>query len=131
MSTLANLKLVKQERYGPIELTPAGRQEAAKIQRRHRLLYRFLVEILGVDARTAQKDACLIEHVVSPLTLARLAEYLEKESGIRHEEVGGDKRRKGGRCNGGDGSHRHPCFKRAGERRPRQALWTIPLPPGA
>ncbi|OIQ60565.1 transcriptional regulator MntR [Moorella thermoacetica] len=89
MSTLANLKLVKQERYGPIELTPAGRQEAAKIQRRHLLLYRFLVEILGVDARTAQKDACLIEHVVSPLTLARLAEYLEKETGIRHEEVGG------------------------------------------
>ncbi|MGI9861301.1 DtxR family transcriptional regulator [Moorella naiadis] len=87
MSTLASLKLIKQERYGPIELTLAGRREAARIQRRHQLLYRFLVEILGVDAGTAQKDACLIEHVVSPLTLARLAEYLEKETGNGCEEL--------------------------------------------
>lgn len=86
MGTLANLRLIKQERYGPIELTPVGRQEAARIQRRHQLLYRFLVEILGVDAGTAQKDACMIEHVVSPLTLARLAEYLEKETGNRCDE---------------------------------------------
>jgi len=89
MHTLANLKLIKQERYGPIELTPAGRQEAAKIQRRHQVLYRFLVEILDVDAKTAQKDACLIEHVVSPLTLARLIAYLEKETGSRSNEVKG------------------------------------------
>ncbi|BCV21637.1 DtxR family transcriptional regulator [Moorella sp. Hama-1] len=89
MHTLANLKLIKQERYGPIELTPAGKKEAAKIRRRHQVLYRFLVEILGVDAKTASKDACLIEHVVSPLTLARLIEYLEKETGTRHKEVGG------------------------------------------
>ncbi|BCV21694.1 DtxR family transcriptional regulator [Moorella sp. Hama-1] len=87
MSTLASLKLIKQERYGPIELTLAGRREAARIQRRHQLLYRFLVEILGVDAGTAEKDACLIEHVVSPLTLARLAEYLEKETGNGCEEL--------------------------------------------
>ncbi|MEW5919652.1 MAG: DtxR family transcriptional regulator [Bacillota bacterium] len=85
INILANLKLVKQEKYGPIELTPAGKEQAAQIRRRHQILYRFLVEILNVDPMTAEKDACLIEHVVSPATLGRLTEHLEKMSRLKEE----------------------------------------------
>jgi len=86
VNTLANMKLVKQEKYGPIELTPAGKEQAAKIRHRHQILYRFLVEILKVDPKTAEKDACLMEHVISPATLRRLTEYLEKMAALEEKK---------------------------------------------
>lgn len=75
--TLKDRKLARHERYGPIELTSKGREQAARIRRRHHLLRRFLIEILAVDPKTAERDACLMEHVVSPVTLERLAGFLE------------------------------------------------------
>ena len=94
---LAELKLVKQEKYGPVELTTEGKEQATKVRYRHRMLARFLTDILHVDPKTAEKDACLIEHVVSPVTLLRLTEYLkqtaplkekkEKKEGLKMEAV--------------------------------------------
>jgi len=77
---IANLKelgLVKQERYGPIELTQRGREIASKVQQRHLMLKRFLIEVLGVDPKIAERDACLIEHAVSPQTMEKLMSFLE------------------------------------------------------
>ncbi|HHV79158.1 MAG TPA: metal-dependent transcriptional regulator [Firmicutes bacterium] len=78
---LGNLKemgLVFQERYGPVSLTPAGREYAIEVRRRHGLLLRFLTDVLGVDRVTAEKDACRMEHAVSPQTIERLVGFLEK-----------------------------------------------------
>lgn len=76
ISNLKELGLVTQYRYGPIELTRAGKKMAVKVQHRHRTLKKFLVEILGVDQNIAERDACLIEHVVSPQTMEKLIEFL-------------------------------------------------------
>jgi DtxR family Mn-dependent transcriptional regulator len=80
--------LVTHERYGTVRLTRAGRQRALEVRHRHRTLRRFLVEVLGVDARTAEKDACLMEHAVSRQTMEKLVEFLERvgrdgASGVR------------------------------------------------
>ncbi|HBQ28867.1 MAG TPA: ferrous iron transporter A [Desulfotomaculum sp.] len=83
---LAELKLVKQEKYGPVELTTEGKKQAVKVRHRHRMLARFLTDILHVDPKTAEKDACLIEHVVSPVTLLRLTEYLEQAAPLKDKK---------------------------------------------
>jgi len=50
------------------------------------MLARFLTDILHVDPKTAEKDACLIEHVVSPVTLLRLTEYLKQTAPLKEKK---------------------------------------------
>ena len=69
--------LVKHERYGYVELTPEGKKIAVDVRRRHEALQRFLTEILGVDAETAWKNACAMEHCVSPITTERLVKFID------------------------------------------------------
>ncbi|WP_425399601.1 manganese-binding transcriptional regulator MntR [Aeoliella sp.] len=69
--TIARLKeegLVDTRPYGPITLTARGRRLARDSQRRHDLVYEFLVAI-GVSDETARIDAEGIEHHVSKETL--------------------------------------------------------------
>ncbi|NMA55450.1 MAG: metal-dependent transcriptional regulator [Firmicutes bacterium] len=84
MDSLKKEGLVEQEPYGPVKLTSAGRELAAKVRLRHRLLKKFLVETLDVDPAVADQDACLMEHVVSPETMEKLAEFLLAASVIKH-----------------------------------------------
>jgi DtxR family Mn-dependent transcriptional regulator len=77
VTNLKDLGMVTQERYGPVQLTSAGRECAVKVRQRHRLLRKFLIEVLGVNPRIAEKDACLMEHVVSPQTMEKLVSFLE------------------------------------------------------
>lgn len=50
-----------------IHLADAGMAIAREIYERHKFLTEFLIYI-GVDADTAEKDACRIEHDLSPST---------------------------------------------------------------
>ncbi|MBC2728427.1 metal-dependent transcriptional regulator [Desulfosporosinus sp.] len=83
LNKLKNLGLVTQESYGPIILTRMGEVYAVDVKKRHRVLRKFLVEILGVDYQTAEKDACLMEHVISPVTIKKMEESIVKN----HEEI--------------------------------------------
>lgn len=76
VTKLVELKLLAHERYGPLELTGLGEAKARKIRERHRILTQFFSEILGVDLKTAEKDACSIEHYISPITMEKLVDYL-------------------------------------------------------
>lgn len=46
---------------------------------KHITLTRFLKEVLGVSAETAEKDACMIEHIISDETFARIKESLNNK----------------------------------------------------
>lgn len=74
---LSEQDLVEHERYGHIRLTPEGARVASDIVRRHEALAHFFAEALGLDRATAEKDACKIEHVISPLSMERLAKFAE------------------------------------------------------
>ncbi|MBQ7338389.1 MAG: metal-dependent transcriptional regulator [Clostridia bacterium] len=63
---------------GYIILTEQGKEIAAKILERHRVLTCLLVK-LGVDDETAAEDACRIEHVISDVSFQKLKEYLQCE----------------------------------------------------
>ncbi len=76
MSELKKLELVTQEPYGDIKLTEKGLRCASLVLGRHTLLKAFL-ERLGVSENIADKDACLMEHVLSAETLDRIREFLD------------------------------------------------------
>jgi len=86
ISKLKDLGLVQQQTYGPVELTEEGRQLAGKLMQRHKKLKQFLVEALGVGEETAEKDACLMEHVVSAETMEKLTEFLCKIGYIKLDD---------------------------------------------
>jgi DtxR family Mn-dependent transcriptional regulator len=79
VSNLINLELVIQERYGPIILTDKGYEQARRIQRRHQVLRCFLINVLNVEEGVAERDACLMEHAISPITMEKLCEFLESK----------------------------------------------------
>jgi DtxR family Mn-dependent transcriptional regulator len=74
---LKNLELVTQEPYAPIKLTEKGLDLASDIMKRHVLLKEFLLK-LGVSRHTADRDACLMEHILSAETLDKIRSYTEK-----------------------------------------------------
>ena len=77
LKKLSEEELVEHERYGHIKLTPEGDKVAGEVLRRHKALTRFFVQALGIDRETAEEDACKIEHVISPLSMERLAKFVE------------------------------------------------------
>ena len=67
-----------ERKYGPVSLTKKGELAALKVKKMHKIIREFLVTVLQVDADIANKDACLIEHVISPQTIAGMIAFLEK-----------------------------------------------------
>jgi DtxR family transcriptional regulator, Mn-dependent transcriptional regulator len=80
MKTLADSGLVAYEPYSGVQLTPAGRQLATHVLRRHRLIELFLVKIVGLDWSQVHAEAELLEHAVSEGLIARIAELLDHPS---------------------------------------------------
>ena len=77
LKKLSQEGLVEHERYGYVGLTPQGDEIAQETIHRHKALIRFFAEALDVDEKTAETDACRIEHVISPLTLERMVKFVE------------------------------------------------------
>lgn len=73
---LKKLGLVTQKPYAAIELTAKGRRVAKLVLGRHTLIRDFLLK-LGVSRRNADKDACLMEHILSAETIDRIRTYTE------------------------------------------------------
>ena len=74
---LKKLGLVTQEPYGDVELTAKGRRIATIILNRHNKIREFLMRI-GVSRRIADKDACLMEHILSAETMDKIRDFLKK-----------------------------------------------------
>ena len=79
MGVLKKAGLVDQELYGTIQLTEAGRKRANEIYDRHVLIKEFLMTVLSLDARTAETDACRLEHIVSQTTIDRIRALLQEK----------------------------------------------------
>lgn len=79
LSMLKDAGMVNQTRYGRVTLTDEGREYAAVVWRAHRALRTFLEVELGVDPKTADDEACLMEHALSLDTMMRWIDYLERQ----------------------------------------------------
>jgi len=67
-----------------IELTPRGDSAAAAIVRRHRIVERWLTDVLGLDWVTADTEAERLEHAVSQAVEDKLYRALGKPSTCPH-----------------------------------------------
>ena len=80
MSTLSEKGLIMNEKYKEVYLTPEGLRLAHLTAKKHRIIQRFLIEVLRVDPSVANEDACAIEHVISGVSVNAMQDYLEKSN---------------------------------------------------
>jgi DtxR family Mn-dependent transcriptional regulator len=77
MKSLSERDLVRHEHYGYIELTPKGLHKAKDVHKRHKTLFSFLHDFLGVEEKKAEEDACGMEHYISKESLNHLLKFIE------------------------------------------------------
>lgn len=69
--------LVITDEQGFIKLTETGMSKAKVIYERHMLLSQLFINI-GVDKKTAEEDACRIEHYISEKTFDAIKKHVKK-----------------------------------------------------
>lgn len=67
---------IKRDEKGSISLTEGGYELAENMVKRHRLLERFLVDIMHVPWHAIHDEAVRLEHALSPLMQARIEELV-------------------------------------------------------
>lgn len=77
LGRLKRLGLARQKRYGDIALTPKGQLLAVEVLRRHYLLEHLLVGILGYPWERADREAKLLQNLISE----ELTEHLYRRLG--------------------------------------------------
>jgi DtxR family Mn-dependent transcriptional regulator len=75
LKRLAEKGFIKHNPYEFIELTDAGEKLALKMDKKHSVIRRFFQEVLHIDPKIADKDACTIEHHLSPETIQGMNEF--------------------------------------------------------
>ena len=74
---LKNNQYITVDKKGYISLTDSGKALAEKIYERHTIISDFLLS-LGVDDKTADIDACKMEHVISDQSFEAIKRFTEK-----------------------------------------------------
>lgn len=77
VNNLMEKGLVSKAPYGDISLTPIGKATSERVLKKHLVIRKFLIEILGVSETAANEEACGIEHILSEETFAKLEQLVE------------------------------------------------------
>jgi len=76
MNVLAKLGYVSNEKYQEIYLTALGKETAALLEGKHKIIKTLFTNIVGISEATADSDACAIEHIISHEAVQQINEYL-------------------------------------------------------
>ena len=69
--------LVNYRPYEIVTLTPQGRAVAASVTRKHCGIREFLTGVLMLEERTAEDNACRMEHAMDPRLIERLGLFAD------------------------------------------------------
>ncbi len=69
--------LIDSEKYGYIELTPQGAALAERVCRKHSFLADFFHGVLRMDRKSANSEACRLEHHLSPEACRQIYRLVE------------------------------------------------------
>lgn len=86
VKTLSDSGLVKYEPYAGVRLTPSGERLAATVIRRHRLIERFLVQVLGMSWSEVHDEAEHLEHAMSDRVIDRIDDMLGRPAVNPHDD---------------------------------------------
>ena len=81
MKNLRNEGCIEVDKNGYITLTKAGLEIAETVYERH-LLFTHWLTSLGIPKKTAEEDACRMEHCLSAESFSAIKGYIEK-NGIK------------------------------------------------
>ena len=84
MKHLKDRRLVDYAPRRGVRLSPAGRDAAMQVLRRHRLIEAFLVETIGLDWNEVHEEAEVLEHAISDRLLERIDQMLGHPSHDPH-----------------------------------------------
>ena len=79
-SAVSRLKangMISQTPYGKISLNPKGQKMAEEIYESHRVLRKFLQEVLGLSSEMAEENACRMEHGLNREAVRRLKLFID------------------------------------------------------
>ncbi len=76
LQRLAENGLINYHSYRPVTLSPKGKEVIESLNRYHKILCNFFQNILGFDEDYSQKEACKLEHQMSPEIIERLEAYV-------------------------------------------------------
>lgn len=76
MKKLKNAGYIEIDLHGHITLTQKGHAQASLVLERHNVLVKTFIS-MGVSTKTAEEDACKVEHVISDETFQQLKKYTE------------------------------------------------------
>lgn len=79
MNVLAKLGFVSNEKYQEIYMTDLGKETAALLEGKHKILKTLFTDIIGIPENTANDDACAIEHIISHEAVQQIHEYLIRQ----------------------------------------------------
>ncbi len=71
VNTMIENGLAIKAPYGEVSLTDIGMRTSENVLRKHLVIKRFLIDVLGVEDAVAEQEACGIEHNISDATLAK------------------------------------------------------------
>ncbi len=77
MQKMAGRGYVNYSPYHGVTLTPKGYRAAEKMTRKHRLLERFLYDVLKIGKERVHKEACGLEHALSDETARTMCQFLK------------------------------------------------------
>jgi DtxR family Mn-dependent transcriptional regulator len=77
LKKLSENDLVEYEKYKGASLTEKGMGLARRVRRRHRLLEKFLTDVLGMKREKSHEEACRLEHIVSEESLKRICQMVQ------------------------------------------------------
>lgn len=75
LNQLQKKALIDRKQYGHVTLTKSGRRLGSELHKRHQAIKVFLVLVLGVPEKIAERDACQIEHDLSQQTWSELQRF--------------------------------------------------------
>ena len=77
VSRLVEAGIAARKSWHEIALTADGQAISQQLERRHSVLRRFMVDVLGMREPDADANACRIEHCVGPAFVNRLTSFAD------------------------------------------------------
>ncbi|MCX8123449.1 MAG: metal-dependent transcriptional regulator [Spirochaetes bacterium] len=77
LQKLKDKGLVDYEKYGHVQLTTKGKEVADSIYEKHSFLTEFFKDILSMDTKKAEEEACKLEHHLSSDASNRMQRFVE------------------------------------------------------
>ena len=77
MRRLSEYGLISYMRRDHIDLTKQGMKQARRIYARHQVLTWLFRDVIGLTHKEAQKNACTMEHSLTPKAMDRLVQFFE------------------------------------------------------